>query len=775
MGRKAKKTKTMNPNGPKLIIVESPAKIKTISKFLGKDYKIMSTLGHVKDLPSKQTGVTINEKTHKIELDYEVLKDKSKVITDICSQAKDSSEIFLATDPDREGEIISWHIGQEIEEIFSDPSKIYRITFNEITKPAILDAIGHKALVNMKKVGAQQARRVLDRWVGYEVSPILWRKIKKGLSAGRVQSVALLLICNREASIQAFKPDEYWSIHGVFKIDAKQTLTAELVKVGGKTIKVKSKEESDKIVKGAGAEKYSIEKITDSVRAKRPLPPFMTSTLQQDAYNKLGFSVDKTMSVAQKLYEGISIGDNIEALITYMRTDSLRISDTALSATREFISTEYGRDYLPKAANAYSTKDSAQDAHEAIRPISVDRIPQTIERYLEKDAYKLYELIWRRFVACQMTPAEYSLRQIEISGGEYVFRVTGSTLKFDGFLKVYEIEDEEEQKDIVKIPKGLKEKDSLDLQKIDPKQHFTQPPPRFTEASLVKELEKLGIGRPSTYATILSTIQKRGYADREKKRFFPTELGRAVSDMLSQNLPDIINVDFTAKMEEGLDKIEDGSADRDVVLTEFYEKFRKDLIHFGGKDIGKKSIQANMKCPECGKELYIRFSKNGDFVGCSNYPECKYTSNFKRDESGNIQLVTAESKVQTVDMKCPQCNRQLVQRIGKFGPFIACPGYPECKYIHQDKLAMPCPQCKGAITKRRWRGGTFWGCSNYPKCKFAIFSDVKEQPCPKCKHPYLLLTKNKAGVVTLTCPNKESCGFKESTGPDSQNHEDFEN
>jgi DNA topoisomerase-1 len=720
----------------------------------------MSTLGHVKDLPPSEIGVTVSEKTHKINIAYEVMKDKSKVINDICSQAKNSSEIFLATDPDREGEIISWHIGQEIEEIFSDPSKIYRIMFNEITKSAILDAIGHKTLVNLNKVEAQQARRVLDRWVGYEVSPVLWRKIKKGLSAGRVQSVALLLICNREESVLNFKPDEYWSIHGIFKVDAKQTLIAELVKVGGKIIKIKNKDEAEGIVKQLNLQQYSVAKITDSIRAKKPLPPFMTSTLQQDAYNKLGFSVDKTMMLAQKLYEGVPLeGDNIEALITYMRTDSLRISDTAITATREFIAKEYGKDYLPKDKIAYSTKDSAQDAHEAIRPIDVARIPQNIEKYLQKDAYKLYELIWRRFVACQMTPAEYALRQIEIAGGDYIFRVTGSTIKFDGFLKIYEIEDEEEQKDVVKIPKDLKEKDSLNLQKIDPKQHFTQPPPRYTEASLVKELEKLGIGRPSTYATILSTIQKRGYVDKEKKRFAPTELGRAVSDMLSKNLPDIINVDFTAKMEESLDKIEGGELKRDDVLNTFYEKFRKDLLHFGGKDIGKKSIQADIKCPDCGSDLYIRFSKNGDFLGCSNYPECKFTSNFKRDENGVIQFATAESKVQTVDLNCPQCGKQLVQKIGKFGPFIACPGYPECKYIHQEKLSMPCPQCKGAISKRRWRGGTFWGCSNYPKCKFAIFSDVQETPCPKCKHPYLLLKKNKVGITTLTCPNKEACGY----------------
>ena len=651
MGKKSKKT--MNSNGPKLIIVESPAKIKTISKFLGKDYKIMSTFGHVKDLPSKKIGVEWDEKTKHINLEYDVLKDKSQVINDICKQAKASSEVFLASDPDREGEIISWHIGQEIEKVFADEAKIYRITFNEITKPAILEAIGHKTEIDLDKVQAQQARRVLDRWVGYEVSPILWRKIKKGLSAGRVQSVALLLICNREHAIQDFKPEEYWSVHGLFKIDAKQTMLAELIKIDDKQIKLKNKKETDEVLDGLKKESFLISKITDSIRSKKPLPPFMTSTLQQDAYNKLGFSVDKTMTIAQKLYEGVQLGQDTEALITYMRTDSLRISDTALSATREFIEKEYGDKYLPKTANTYS-KEGAQDAHEAIRPINVSRSPDIVGKFMEKDALKLYELIWKRFVACQMTAAEYALRQVEISGGKFLFRVTGSTLKFDGFLKVYQIEDEEGEKDVIKLPKDLKERDPLTLQKIDPKQHFTQPPPRYTEASLVKELEKLGIGRPSTYATILSTIQKRGYAEKEKKKFLPTELGRAVSDMLSKNLPDIINVSFTANMEEKLDKIEQGDVKRDEVLNEFYEKFRKDLIQFGGKDIGKKSIQANIKCPECKSELYIRFGKTGDFLGCSNYPECKFTSNFERDETGVIRLVSSASKSQATDLTCPQ-------------------------------------------------------------------------------------------------------------------------
>jgi DNA topoisomerase-1 len=760
-----KSKKTMNSNGPKLIIVESPAKIKTISKFLGKDYKIMSTFGHVKDLPSKKIGVDLDEKTKKINLVYDVLKDKAQVINDICRQAKLSSEVFLASDPDREGEIISWHIGQEIEKVFADDAKIYRITFNEITKPAIIEAIGHKSEIDLNKVQAQQARRVLDRWVGYEVSPILWRKIKKGLSAGRVQSVALLLVCNREHAIQDFNPEEYWSVHALFKVDSKNTLIAELVKVDDKQIKLKNKQETDAVVIGLKKESFLISKITDSLRSKKPLPPFMTSTLQQDAYNKLGFSVDRTMSIAQRLYEGVQLGQDTEALITYMRTDSLRISETALTATREFIEKEYGEKYLPKLSNIYS-KEGAQDAHEAIRPINVTRSPDVIGKFMEKDALKLYELIWKRFVACQMTPAEYALRQVEISGGRFLFRVTGSTLKFDGFLKVYQVEEEEGDKDVIKLPKDLKEKDSLTLQKVDPKQHFTQPPPRYTEASLVKELEKLGIGRPSTYATILSTIQKRGYVEKEKKKFFPTELGRAVSDMLSKNLPDIINVTFTANMEEQLDKIEQGDVKRDKVLSDFYDKFRADLIRFGGKDIGKKSIQANMKCPECKSELYIRFGKAGDFLGCSNYPECKFTSNFERDESGTIRLISGEAKQQETDLTCPQCGKKLVKKMGKFGPFIACPGYPECKYIHQEKLSTPCPSCGNSLVKRRWRGGNFWGCSGYPKCKFAIFGEVVEKPCPKCSNPFMVVTKDKEGTVTQSCSSKE-CDYKETTKVDA--------
>jgi len=753
----------MDVKGPKLLIVESPAKIKTISKFLGKDFKIMSTFGHIKDLPPRKLGITRND-DGSISLDYTVIKDKANVISDICKQAGRCSEIYLASDPDREGEIISWHIGQEIEKVFSNPEKIHRIVFNEITKPAITEAIDHKEHVDLHKVQAQQARRILDRWVGYEVSPILWKKLAKGLSAGRVQSVALLLICNRDAEILAFKQEESWSIHGLFALDSKSELTAELVKIKNKAVKLDKEADAQAVMLELKKERFTVTKITEKKRSKNPPPPFMTSTLQQDAFNKLNFSVDKTMSVAQKLYEGVPLADknSPEALITYMRTDSLRISDTALQATRSFIKKEYGNEYLPKSANVYA-KSGAQDAHEAIRPIDVTMTPSKVGRYLAPDQAKLYELIWKRFVACQMESAEYFQRQVTIDGGHFQFKATGSTLMFDGFLKVYLVEDEDEEK-AVKIPKDIAEKDPLALKKIDPKQHFTQPPPRYSEATLVKEMEKRGIGRPSTYAATLSTIQKRGYVEKDNKRFTPTELGKAVTEMLVKNLPDIMDITFTAKMEEDLDKIAHGQAERDKVLNTFYTKFKKDLVAFGGKEESRRSVETDLKCPECKSPLVIRFSKAGEFVGCSKFPECKFTSNFSRDDKGKISLETAKLTTSTGEdastLTCPNCGKHLVQKMGRFGKFLACPGYPECKYIHQEGLKMPCPTDGGKLVKRRWKGGSFWGCANYPKCNFSIFGAVEEKPCPQCKSPYLLVLKDKAtGGEMLSCPNKE-CGYK---------------
>jgi DNA topoisomerase-1 len=755
-----RRRKTMNEDGPKLLIVESPAKIKTISKFLGKDFKIMSTFGHVKDLPTRKLGIVRDEKTHAIDLEYAVIKDKATVISDICKQARQCSEVYLASDPDREGEIIAWHIGQEIEKVFPDPDKIHRISFNEITKPAIIEAIEKKVHVNIHKVNAQQARRILDRWVGYEVSPILWKKIAKGLSAGRVQSVALRLVCEREAEILVFKPEESWSLHALFKTVDKEDLHAELSKINNKAVKIGTKEQADKVLLDIKKEHFVITKITEKKRAKNPPPPFMTSTLQQDAFNKLGFSVDKTMTLAQRLYEGLPLADknNPEALITYMRTDSLRISDTALQSTRDYIKKEFGAKYLPKNAHIYG-KTGAQDAHEAIRPINVEMTPELVARYLGKDEAKLYGLIWKRFVACQMEAAEYFQRQVIIEGGAFIFKATGSTLMFDGFLKVYLVEDEENEQ-AVKIPKSIAENQPADLSKLDSKQHFTQPPPRYSEATLVKELEKRGIGRPSTYGATLSTIQKRGYVGKDNKRFTPTELGKAVSDMLVKNLPDVLDISFTAKMEEDLDKIANGEIKRDDVLNLFYDKFKKDLVAFGGKEESRRSVETDQKCPDCGNPLMVRFSKSGEFLGCSKFPECKFTSNFTRTEEGKIMIDKTEHAAEDgSSLTCPNCGKNLVKKMGRFGPFLSCPGYPDCKYIHQDQLKMPCPTCGSKLVKRRWKGGSFWGCAGYPKCNFAIFGGVVETPCPNCKSPYLLITKDKVEKSTNhTCPNKE-CGF----------------
>ena len=741
----------------KLLIVESPAKIKTIAKFLGKDFKIMSTVGHIKDLPQRELGITVNKT---IDIDYVVLENKEKVIADICKEARTADEIFLAPDPDREGEIIAWHIAQEIRKVVKDENKIHRITFNEITKSAIEDAIAHPSTIDNNKVSAQQARRVLDRWVGYEVSPILWQKITKGLSAGRVQSVALKLICDREQEIRVFKPEEYWSIEGLFE-SAKATIAAMLTHIDKKKAEIKSQEQVNDITKQLKKSSFIVESIKDTKRIKNPTAPFMTSTLQQAAHNQLGFTVQKTMQLAQKLYEGVPLQDPSTpvALITYMRTDSLRIADVAVNATREFIEQQFSKDYLPPKPNTYS-KSKAQDAHEAVRPIDVTVTPDSVRPYLTGDLAKLYELIWKRFVACQMKPAIFAQRQVTIEGAPFTFKVTGSTLIFDGFMKVY-IGDDEEKEDKVVIPKELKAQQPVELKKVTPKQHFTQPPPRYTEASLVKDMEKEGIGRPSTYATILKTIQARSYTTLDpKKRFVPSELGMAVVKMLTEHLPKIMDIKFTAHMEEDLDKIANGKLERDKLLRKFHTAFEKDLEAFRGEKT-KRAEPTDITCPECKQgKLAIRFGKAGPFLGCLRFPECTFTSNFERTEEGAITLVAAE-KPKLLDEKCPKCGRPLRQVVGRFGPFIACSGYPECKYIHQEKAGFPCPLEGGNVIKRTWKGKVFWGCSSYPKCTFSIPGDIQEKVCPNCKSPYLLKRTDKTGDVTLVCPNKE-CGYKET-------------
>lgn len=744
----------------KLVIVESPAKIKTISKILGKDFRIMSTMGHVMDLPAKKIGVSIEKSS--IDIEYVPIKDKDRVIAEICKAAQGADTVFLGPDPDREGEIIAWHIENQIKKASKKKQNIHRIFFNEITAPAINEAIENPSIVDMDKVNAQQARRILDRWVGYEVSPVLWKKIAPGLSAGRVQSVTLRLVVDREAAIRAFNPEEYWTIDGLFK-QKKDSFVAALTHIGKKKFDVKDKKEADKVVADLKKQSYEVESIDDKTRLKNPLAPFMTSSLQQAAYNRLGFSVKKTMQVAQKLYEGVPLDDPSSpvALITYMRTDSLRLSDTAIKSARAYITKAYTKEYLPAKANVYGkkSKSKAQDAHEAVRPVDAALSPESIKRKISPDEAKLYTLIWQRFVACQMKPAQYAQRVVTIKGGSYTFRATGSTLIFDGFLKVYGVDDDD--KDKVKIPATLAAKQPVDLSKVDPKQHFTQPPPRYTEASLVKEMEKEGIGRPSTYAATLNTIQARDYTKLdEKKRFVPTELGVAVTTLLVKNLPHIMDTKFTANMEEDLDKVAQGELERDKLLRGFYKQFQEDLKKFKGSEKGsqKAAIPTELKCPTCKKQkLNIRFGRSGEFLGCPGFPDCDFTSNFERTESGDIKIVKTKPP-KLLDEKCPKCSSPLRTLTGRFGEFTACSGYPKCKYIKQETAGFKCPKDKGDVVRRVWRGGKFWGCGNYPKCKFAIFDEIEEKKCPKCKLPFLIKKTSKEGKVTLLCSDK-ACGY----------------
>ncbi|MGA9530573.1 MAG: type I DNA topoisomerase [Candidatus Babeliales bacterium] len=745
----------------KLLIVESPSKIKTITKFLDKDFTIMSTVGHIKDLPPKKLGITIEPDKH-ISIEYVVIENKDKVIADICKKAASMDTIYLAPDPDREGEIIAEHIAEEIRKVAKKKSVVHRIMFNEITKNAILNAIQHPLTINDKMVAAQQARRILDRWLGYEVSPILWKKVAPGLSAGRVQSVALLLICQREQAIRAFQKTEYWSIT-VQCSQHNAPFEATLANIEGKKAVIPDEKTAQAITNGIKKTAFFMTDIKNTQRQKKAYPPFMTSTLQQTAFNRLGFSVKKTMQLAQKLYEGLPLDqqDTPVALITYMRTDSLRVADSALDAVRSYIKKSFGDTYLPTKGIIYSTKDAAQDAHEAIRPIDTSITPEKASAYLPKDLGLLYGLIWKRFVSSQMKAATYAQRKLTISGGSYTLTTVGSTLLFDGFLKIYEQTDEKEENQTNHLPATLKKNEPVAITKVNPKQHFTQPPPRYTEASLVKELESENVGRPSTYATIISTLVSRAYTIIEKKRFIPTELGMTTNNLLVENLPDIINVKFTAKMEESLDKIAQGKLARDTLLLSFYKTFQKDLAAFKKKYGSKQKIATptDLLCPQCNDgstKLVIRFGRAGEFLGCEQYPDCSFTSNFERTEEGVIQLV-APQKVKLIDATCPQCHKPLKEIQGKFGPFIACSGYPTCKYIQQKKASFSCPLCKkGDVVQKRWRKGLMWGCSTYPKCTFSVFGDIEETPCSACKAPFLLKKYTKNGTVVLTCANK-SC------------------
>lgn len=676
----------------KLVIVESPAKAKTIGKFLGKEYVVKASMGHIRDLPTYRFGVNIDKD---FAPSYEIIRGKKELIKELKEEASQASQVYIASDPDREGEAIAWHVKEVLG--LEDKGDI-RIEFNEITKEAVTKAVQNPRAIDYNRVYAQQARRILDRIVGYKLSPLLWRKIKKGLSAGRVQSVAVRLICEREEEIEKFVPEEYWSLTAQLEAEKKK-FAAKLFKYQGQKIEIKSQEEIEKVLKDLQEKEYRVAKISKKLSKKSAPEPFTTSTLQQEASKRLNFSAKKTMQVAQTLYEGLELGEYGQTgLITYLRTDSTRISLEAKEKAQEYIQKLYGKEYVGLVKKAKEPKGKVQDAHEAIRPTDIEKEPEKIKQYLSNDQYKLYKLIWERFLASQMSDAQYDVTTVEIAAGDYLFKATGSVLKFAGFTKIYQVEEEEgEEKE--KLP-PLREEQILTLVNLEPKQHFTEPPPRYTEASLIKALEEKGIGRPSTYAPILDTIVKRGYVEKEKKQLKPTELGRIVVDLLKEHFPDIIDVEFTAEMEEKLDRIEEGETNWIDVLRSFYEPFNETL-----------------------KQSYEKIEK--------------------------INLPVEES-----EEKCPNCGRNLVVRTSRYGKFLACPGYPECKFIKPfvQKTGATCPKCGGeVVVKKSKKGRTFYGCANYPACDFVSWDLPSNKRCPECqsimvekrpkkKSPYLLCT-----------------------------------
>ncbi|WP_022846308.1 type I DNA topoisomerase [Desulfurobacterium sp. TC5-1] len=685
----------------KLLIVESPAKAKTIQRYLGKDFIVKASMGHVRDLPEKEFGVDI-EKDFKPK--YVIIKGKQKVVKEIKEAAKKADEVYLATDPDREGEAISWHIAHILKRLKKDG--IYRVRFHEITKKAIQEAIKNADTIDEKKVDAQQARRILDRIVGYTISPLLSRRFKKALSAGRVQSVALRLICDREEEIRAFKPKEYWTIEALFGAD-EGDFSAKLSAVDGKKLsKFSIPDEAtakDLVEKAKQAASFVVASVETKERKRKPYPPFITSTLQQEASKRFGFPAKLTMQIAQQLYEGIDIGSERVGLITYMRTDSTRVSDEAVKEARGFIEKEFGKDYLPQRPRTYEgkTPKSAQDAHEAIRPTSVERTPESIKNYLTPEQFKLYDLIWRRFVASQMKDAVFNTVAMDVEGNGLVFRATGSTVKFPGFMKVYKIDVDE------KLLPPVKEGERVELKDIKGVQHFTEPPPRYTEGTLVKALEEEGVGRPSTYATIISNIIQRGYVEKEKQKLKPTELGEFINGLLKKLFPKVVDIKFTANIEEELDKIEEGQKKWKELLKEFYFGEFKDLLEKAKKDLKElKGEPVGRKCPKCGAELLKIYGRYGAFIACSNYPECDYKENGKKED-------------EKVGRKCPECGAELVIKSGRYGRFIACSNYPECKYTERITYGK-CPECgEGDIVERRSKKGrVFYGCSRYPECKY---------------------------------------------------------
>jgi DNA topoisomerase-1 len=762
----------MSPMAKNLVIVESPAKAKTLQKYLGRDFQVKASVGHVMDLPKSKLGVDIE---HDFAPEYQVIHGKKKIIAELKAAAKGKENIFLAPDPDREGEAIAWHIA---ESLGKDHKNIRRVLFNEITKRAVTEAIQRPRDLDRSLYEAQQTRRILDRLVGYQISPLLWKKVRRGLSAGRVQSVAVRIICEREREIQAFEAKEYWSITARLEGQVPPPFKARLFKVGDQKLdpekfRIENDASAQAIVDRVRVADWVVSKVERKERRRFPTPPFITSRLQQEASRKLGFAPSRTMRIAQRLYEGIELGEQgAVGLITYMRTDSTRISPEALGQVREFIGSRYGQDYLPEKAVAYPSKKGAQDAHEAIRPTSMENPPEQLASFLSKEELALYTLIWNRFVASQMVPAVFDQTSVDITAADTLFRATGQIMKFDGFIRVYtegrdeERRDEDEDDESERRLPVLVEGERLKLHELTPEQHFTQPPPRFTQATLIKELEEKGIGRPSTYATIMTTILSKEYVVEDKsKRLRPSELGFLVTDLLVDAFPDILNVEFTAGMEDELDKIEEGQEPWVSALRRFYTPFARDLEHAEERmrDVKRTGQPTDIRCEACGANMAIKWGRSGEFLACPNYPECKSTKNFSRDADGTIHV----AEVEVVDEKCENCGRPMQIRFGRFGKFLGCTGYPECKTVRSVVRPVPtgvaCPDCReGEIMEKRSRNGKiFYSCGRYPNCKFATWDKPVPEPCPQCDAPFVVEKTTKRYGTVRRCLS-EGCKYQET-------------
>ena len=751
-----------------LVIVESPAKAKTIKKYLGKEFEVLASYGHVRDLVPKEGAV---DPEQCFAMKYQVIDRNDKHVKAITTKLKQAEALYLATDPDREGEAISWHLYELLKgrRVLKDKA-VHRVVFNEITKRAVQDAVAHPRGLSMDLVNAQQARRALDYLVGFNLSPLLWKKVRRGLSAGRVQSPALRLICEREEEIEAFKAREYWTIEADTEKKG-QGFVAKLTQFDGEKLTQFSitdgerAGEVERTLLAAADGQLTVLNVEKKQRKRNPAAPFTTSTLQQEAARKLGFTAQRTMRIAQQLYEGVDIGNGAVGLITYMRTDSVNLADEAMAELRSYISEKFGADQLPKTPRRFKTKaKNAQEAHEAIRPTSVLHEPEAIAKHLDKDQLKLYGLIWKRTVACQMVHATIDTVAADLGAGEgNVFRANGSTIASPGFIQVY-LEGKDDAKpgdDDEKMLPPLQVGEAITLRKIRPEQHFTEPPPRYSEASLVKALEEFGIGRPSTYASIISTLQDREYVEMDRKRFIPTDVGRVVNKFLTNYFTQYVDYDFTARLEDELDAVSRGEEEWIPLLEKFWQPF-KDRIDHTQENVQRSDVtqeKIDEKCPKCGGQLAIRLGRNGRFIGCTNYPECDYTRNLDDDGS-------AGAEPEKVGRDCPKCGSELVFKQGRYGKFIGCSAYPKCRFIEPlekpKDTGVTCPKChKGTLMQRKSRRGKiFYSCSTYPKCDYAVWNEPVAEPCPSCGWPVLTIKTTKRSGTQKVCPQQD-CSFAE--------------